>query len=477
MTDFSTQNMAFRSVLVANRGEIAFRIMRSARACGLQCIAVYTHADAQAEYVEFADQAVLIGEGPAGDSYLSTERILAAARETNVQAIHPGYGFLSESADFAKAVRGAGLVFIGPPTRAIVAMGNKAQAKRLMLAAGVPCLSGYQEADQSNVAFVAAAKVIGYPVMIKAAAGGGGRGMRLVLNAASLEHDLGQARAEAKGAFGSDELILEKAVLRPRHVEIQIFADGQGNCIHLGERDCSTQRRHQKIIEESPSPAVGDALRKAMGDAAIKVAKAVDYEGAGTVEFLLDEDGQFYFLEMNTRLQVEHPVTEMVAGLDLVAMQFDQAQGQALPLVQSDVAISGHAIEVRLYAEDPTDNFLPSSGLIDLWKPGTGDGIRIDSGIRSGQMVSPYYDPMLAKIVAHGATRDQARQRLIKALRETVLFGVKSNRDFLIELLSAPAFVDGKATTALIAETFGYEGPQVHEPEFIDVATAAVMYF
>lgn len=469
---------AFSSVLVANRGEIALRIMRTARDMGLETIAVYTIADAAAEHVAFADQAVLIGDGPVGDSYLSIEKILDAALQTGAGAIHPGYGFLSENAAFAAAVADAGLEFIGPDPKAISAMGNKAAAKRLMQQASVPCVPGYEGEDQSDTAFIKAAKAIGLPVMIKAAAGGGGRGMRLVDDPDRLKDDLALARAEALAAFGSDELILEQAILRPRHVEVQVFADTHGNVLHLGERDCSVQRRHQKVIEEAPSPAVSPDLRDQMGAAAVEAARAIGYVGAGTVEFLLAESGAFYFLEMNTRLQVEHPVTEMVTGLDLVALQLDAAAGKPLPFTQDDVRLDGHAIEVRLYAEEPTNDFLPSSGDVALLKlPTAASGVRVDAGIRAGQPVSPYYDPMLAKIIAHGATRQEARQKLISALKSTALFGPKTNRDFLIELLEQPGFSDGTATTAFIGETYGSEGPQESVAGFETVAIAGALLF
>jgi geranyl-CoA carboxylase alpha subunit len=473
----SGKSPPFHSVLIANRGEIALRIMRTARARGLRCIAIYTDTDAGAEYVDYADLAVRIGAGPVASSYLSIARIIAAAHCSGAEAVHPGYGFLSENAAFAQAVLDAGLVFVGPPPKTIAAMGNKAAAKRLMQGAGVPCVPGYEGAEQADAAFEQAAKDIGYPVMIKAAAGGGGRGMRLVETASGLPSGLDLARSEASGAFGSDELILEAAIQRPRHVEIQIFADRHGNFIHLGERDCSTQRRHQKVIEEAPSPAMTPDLRDKIGAAAIKAAKAVGYEGAGTVEFLLDSDNNFYFLEMNTRLQVEHPVTEAVTGLDLVAMQFDVAQGLPLALAQPDVSMQGHAIEARLYAEDPAQGFLPSSGRVLHWQPPSGAGIRVDSGIRTGQDVSVHYDSMLAKITAFGEGREQARQRLITALGGTAIFGVSSNRDFLLEMLASNTFAEGQATTALIADLYGTDGPVAKDADFADVAALAAHWY
>jgi geranyl-CoA carboxylase alpha subunit len=444
----------FQSLLIANRGEIACRIIRTARAQGLRCIAVYSDADAGAPHVRLADQAVRIGPGPSAQSYLSIPSILAAAKEAGAEAIHPGYGFLSENTDFARAVVDAGLVFIGPPPEAIEAMGDKAAAKRAMIAAGVPCVPGYEDADQSDATLIAAAARIGYPIMVKASAGGGGRGMRFVANAEALPDALASARDEARNAFGSDTLILERAIVRPRHVEIQIFADSHGHCLHLGERDCSVQRRHQKVLEEVPCPVLTSVQRDAMGAAAIAAALAVGYVGAGTVEFLLDASGAFYFLEMNTRLQVEHPVTEMVTGLDLVALQFSVARGEALPFSQADVRLSGHAIEARLYAEDPAADFLPATGRIDLWHAADGEGVRIESGVTSGQTIPPFYDAMFAKVIAWGETREIARARLIAALKGTAAFGPPTNADFLIALLSQPAFVMGEATTALIAEAY-----------------------
>ncbi|MDD9909075.1 MAG: ATP-grasp domain-containing protein [Ahrensia sp.] len=441
-----------RSVLVANRGEIACRVMRTVQAQGLRAIAVYSQADAQSPHVKMADESVCIGPPPVGESYLDMDAILEAARKTGADAIHPGYGFLSENADFARACKEAGIIFIGPPAAAIDAMGNKAQAKRLMIAANVPCVPGYEGEDQAQERFTAAANEIGYPVMVKAAAGGGGRGMRLVHSADKLEEALKTARSEAQNAFGSGELILEKAILRPRHVEVQVFADAHGNCIHLNERDCSVQRRHQKVVEEAPCPVLTTKLRDAMGQAAVDAARAIDYRGAGTVEFLLGDDGGFYFLEMNTRLQVEHPVTEMITGLDLVALQLQVARGEPLGFEQGNVALSGHAIEVRLYAEDATQDFLPSTGDIVLWdKPAIA---RTDDGIETGGSVSPFYDPMLAKIVTHGETRDIARLKLIRALGESALFGPQTNRDFLIACLEREDFANGAATTAFIAENF-----------------------
>jgi geranyl-CoA carboxylase alpha subunit len=466
----------FDSILVANRGEIAVRVIRTAQAQGYRTIAVYSAADAGAPHVLLADEAVLIGPPPARDSYLDPERILQAAAATRAGAVHPGYGFLSENAAFARACEDAGIVFIGPSASAIELMGNKAAAKRLMLAAGVPCVPGYQGEDQSDAALIAAAGDIGVPLMVKAAAGGGGRGMRLVEDLANLPTAIAAARSEAENAFGSGELILERAVLRPRHVEIQIFSDTHGNHLHLGERDCSVQRRHQKVLEESPCPVLTPALRAAMGAAAVSAARSIDYRGAGTVEFLLDSAGNFYFLEMNTRLQVEHPVTEMVTGLDLVALQLLVAQGCPLPLAQQDITLSGHAIEARLYAEDTVNGFLPASGTIHRWQPPRGEGTRVDHGVATGQEVSPFYDPMLAKIIAWGEDRASACRRLRRALQTTVLLGPANNRQFLLDVLDSQQFQSGAATTAFIAEAFPH-GVMSAPVELAHCCCAAVLQY
>ena len=468
---------SFNSILIANRGEIALRVMRSAKALGYRTIAVYSEADTGAPHVEAADDAVLIGPAPTGQSYLDAERVLKAAEASGAEAIHPGYGFLSENADFARACAAAGLVFIGPPGEAIDLMGNKAAAKRHMIAAGVPCIPGYEGVDQSDRAFVSAAEEIGLPLMVKAAAGGGGRGMRLVEDASRLLDALASARSEALNAFASDELILEKALLRPRHVEMQIFADAHGAVVHMGERDCSVQRRHQKVVEEAPCPVMNSDLRSRMGAAAVEAARSIDYCGAGTVEFLLDEAGDFYFLEMNTRLQVEHPVTEMITGLDLVALQIQVADGRPLGLAQEDIRLDGHAIEARLYAEDVAQDFLPSASRIERWAAATGAGVRFDSGIRSGQDISPFYDPMIAKAVAWGETREVARHRLIEALKQTTVFGLTTNRRFLIGVLASGAFAAGAATTAFIAEQFDAAQLSDPKPGLTEAALAAVLMF
>ena len=465
----------FNSILIANRGEIACRVIRTAKKMGYRTVAVYSDADAGAPHVQLADDAVRIGPGPVGESYLVPELILQAAASSGAESIHPGYGFLSENAAFAEAVESAGLVFIGPTREAIDVMGNKAESKRRMIEAGVPCVPGYEGHDQSDAVLLAEGLKIDLPLMVKAAAGGGGRGMRLVHKQADLANAIKLARAEAEGAFGSGELILEKAIIKPRHVEIQVFADTMGNTIHLGERDCSVQRRHQKVVEEAPCPVMTPELREKMGQSAIDAAKSVNYRGAGTVEFLLDDSGFFYFLEMNTRLQVEHPVTELITGLDLVALQIKVAQGEPLGLSQDDINLEGHAIEVRLYTEDPSQDFLPASGPVDLWAPASGVGVRVDSGISTGQAISPFYDPMVAKVIGYGPTREAARLRLIGALKETVLFGTPNNKDFLIQCLEKQSFIDGAATTAFIAEEFSDAELEIQPASFTDSAVAATL--
>ncbi|GMG86745.1 geranyl-CoA carboxylase subunit apha [Biformimicrobium ophioploci] len=444
--------MLMNKILVANRGEIAVRVLRTAREQGYRTVAVYSDADAQAPHVRMADEAVCIGGARAAESYLDIENILRAIALTGADAVHPGYGFLSENAAFARACAQTGVTFIGPSAEAIELMGSKRLSKLAMQAAGVPCIPGYEGAEQSDGALIDAARKIGFPVMVKASAGGGGRGMRLVSSEEEIGTHLASARSEATSAFGSGELILEKALLAPRHIEVQVFADQYGNTVYLGERDCSVQRRHQKIIEEAPSPFVDDTLREAMGRAAVRAAQSCDYIGAGTVEFLVDAQRNFYFLEMNTRLQVEHPVTEMVTGLDLVALQLQVAEGKPLPLAQEDVRLHGHAVEVRLYAEDPRNEFLPQSGRLLQWYVPELAGVRLDSGVGSGSEVTPFYDPMLAKLVAWGEDRTTAIRRLGSALAGMQLVGVHNNRHFLQDALQHPVFVEGQATTAFVPE-------------------------
>jgi geranyl-CoA carboxylase alpha subunit len=438
----------FFKILVANRGEIALRITHTARKLGYGVVAVYSDADRDALHVREADAAVRIGEARPAQSYLNIQAIIAAAKVSGAGAVHPGYGFLAENADFARACRDAGLVFIGPSPEAIKAMGNKAEAKEIMQKAGVPVVPGYQGADQSDAVMLREANRIGFPVMIKAVAGGGGRGMRLVADAASFPDALRSARSEAKTAFGDDTVILERAIQNPRHIEIQVFGDRYGNAIHLGERDCSVQRRHQKLIEEAPSPAVSPRLRQRMGDVAVAAVRALRYEGAGTLEFLLDESGEFYFMEMNTRLQVEHPVTEAITGLDLVELQLRVASGEPLGLVQEEIKFSGHAIEIRLCAEDAAHDFMPQSGIIARWR--VADNIRVDHAMQSGTEISPFYDSMIAKLIAFGSSREEARSRLICGLEQMVAFGVTTNQSFLMACLRHPVFAKGAATTGFI---------------------------
>jgi acetyl-CoA carboxylase biotin carboxylase subunit len=441
-----------RSILIANRGEIACRIVRSCQRLGIRTVAVYSEADVGAKHVQLADTAVLIGPPPAPDSYLNQNAILDAAHQTGVDAIHPGYGFLAENAEFARACAQVGVIFIGPNPAAMALMGNKRAAKELVAQAGVPVLPGYGGVDQSDGRFLTEAAQIGLPIMVKAAAGGGGKGMRLVFEREELPDALAACRREAQQSFGSDELLLEKIVFQPRHVEFQLFGDQQGNLIHLGERDCSIQRRQQKVIEESPSPALTPQLRTRMGETAVAAARAVNYDNAGTVEFLLDANGDFYFLEMNTRLQVEHLVTEMVTGVDLVAWQIQVAAGEPLPLKQDEISLTGHAIEARLYAENPANDFLPVTGPVLLWHAPTGDGVRVDDGIQTGEEVSIHYDPMLAKIIAHGPDRKTAVQRLVRALRTAVLLGFTHNLPYLQAIVQQPDFEAGQYSTHFLAD-------------------------
>jgi geranyl-CoA carboxylase alpha subunit len=445
----------FSKILVANRGEIACRVMRSARALGYRTVAVYSEPDAAAPHVAMADEALALGGHSAAESYLRGEALITAARRCGADAVHPGYGFLSERADFAQAVLDAGLVFIGPPPAAILAMGNKAGAKRRMLAAGVPCAPGYLGEAQDDATLRREALALGLPLLVKAVAGGGGRGMRLVRRTEELDEALAGARREAQSAFGDGTLMLERLVERGRHIEIQVFADAHGHALHLGERDCTAQRRRQKVVEEAPSPVVSAAMREAMGRDAVAAALAVGYVGAGTVEFIVDEAMQHHFLEMNTRLQVEHPVTECITGLDLVEWQLRVAAGEALPLQQSQIAFQGHAIEVRLYAEDPYAGFVPQTGRIDWWRPQIAarqPGVRVDDGIREGGTVSPYYDAMLAKFIVHGRDRDDAIRRLAAALEDAPLLGPVNNGRFLRDLIRHPAFRAAWLHTGLLDE-------------------------
>ena len=445
----------FDAVLVANRGEIAVRVIRTLRRLGIRSIAVYSDADAGALHTDEADEAVRIGPAPARDSYLSIERVLQAARQTGAQAIHPGYGFLSENAAFARACADAGVAFIGPPADAIVAMGDKIRAKRTVEAAGVPVVPGVHEPGMDEAALVEAARRVGFPLMVKASAGGGGKGMRVVSEAATLPEAIAAARREALGAFGDDDLLLERYVTTPRHIEVQVFADTHGNVVHLGERECTLQRRHQKVVEECPSPVVDEALRARMGAAAVEAARACGYVNAGTVEFIVNGEGaggvdtEFFFLEMNTRLQVEHPVTEEVYGVDLVEWQLRVAAGQPLPRTQEQLRPSGWAVEVRVYAEDPSRGFLPTGGrVLELTEPG--HDVRVDTGIRTGTVVGTDYDPMLAKLIATGPTRLEALRRLDAGLSQFTVLGVQTNLAFLRALLAHPEVQWGRLDTGLI---------------------------
>lgn len=440
----------FTKVLVANRGEIARRVMRTCRRLGIATVAVYSDADQDAPHVADADEAVRLGPAPATESYLDIELVIEAALVTGAEAIHPGYGFLSENAAFAEACKEAGITFIGPNVEAIRVMGDKGESKRLLEPAGVPMVPGIHTPGLTDEDLLAAADNVGFPALVKAVAGGGGKGMRTVQSKAELPDALAAARREATNAFGDDTLIMERYVTSSRHVEVQVFGDTHGNVIHLFERECSVQRRHQKVVEETPSPAVDDALRKEMGEAAVRAAKAVDYEGAGTVEFLLADTGEFFFLEMNTRLQVEHPITEAITGLDLVELQLRVAAGEELPVSQDQVTSTGHAVEVRLYAEDPAAGFLPQLGTVAVFDvPGDAD-VRLDTGVEDGSEVTRFYDPMLAKLIVHGPDRATSLARMAEVLADTAILGVASNVDHLRAIVSHPEFLDGNVTTAFL---------------------------
>jgi geranyl-CoA carboxylase alpha subunit len=458
-----------RKLLIANRGEIAVRVITTAKRMGVATVAVYSDADATAPHVLAADQAERIGPPRASDSYLSIEALLAAAERSGADAVHPGYGFLSESAAFASACADAGLTFVGPSPEAIAAMGDKRRAKDIMIEAGVPCVPGWHSEGADDAALAAAAEELGLPLLIKASAGGGGRGMRIVTEADKIAAALTSARNEAEAGFGDGSLILEKVIDPARHVEVQVMGDSHGAVVHLGARDCSLQRRHQKVIEETPPPGLPAAMIEGLCAAAVTAAKAIDYVGAGTVEFLVG-DGGFYFLEMNTRLQVEHPVTEMITNLDLVAWQLQIAAGGPLPLTQDAIAFSGHAMEARLYAEDPA-TLLPRTGTVLDWQPASGDGVRIDAGIATGSEIGIHYDPLLAKIVAHGPDRESARKRLAEAIGDTRLLGATTNKAYLLALLALPDFVAGKPTTALAANVKIAAAP---DEETIALAAATV---
>ena len=469
--------MKFSKVLVANRGEIAVRVMQTAKAMGYQTVAVYSDADRNARHVQEADEAVYIGASKVSESYLSITKIIEACKKTGADAVHPGYGFLSENTDFAQACIDNQIAFIGPTASAIELMGSKRLSKIAMIEAGVPCVPGY-EGDRQDLEYLATqAEQIGFPIMVKASAGGGGRGMRLVQQSSELVEALQTARSEAENAFGSGELILEKAVIAPRHVEIQVFGDTHGNYVYLFERDCSIQRRHQKVVEEAPCPVMTPELRQQMGEAAVAAAKACAYVGAGTVEFLLDASGEFYFLEMNTRLQVEHPVTELITGLDLVEWQLRVANGEELPLQQHELTLNGHAIEVRLYAEDPRQDFLPQTGQVLRWKPTILPNVRIDHGMLATDEVSPFYDPMVAKVIAYGKTREDAIRLLARAVDDCVLLGVNSNKQFLVNLLRHPVVVAGNTNTAFIQQHFQDDSSLHHQVLSLETLAIAAALF
>lgn len=441
-----------KKILVANRGEIACRVMRTAKQMGLTTVAVYSDADKHAQHVKLADEAYHIGPAPSKDSYLVADKIIDVAKQTSVDCIHPGYGFLSENSEFALACEQNDIAFIGPPASSIEAMGSKTRAKEIMHEANVPLVPGYYGDNQDTEFLKAEAEKIGYPVLIKAAFGGGGKGMRVVEHAKDFISALEGAKREAKAGFGNDLVLLERYVTKPRHVEVQVFADNHGNCVYLGDRDCSLQRRHQKVIEEAPAPGLSDSLRKEMGEAAVRCAQAINYRGAGTVEFLLCGD-EFFFMEMNTRLQVEHPVTEMVTGVDLVSWQINVAAGGKLPLSQADIQLQGHSFEARIYAEDPSNDFIPCSGCIDaLFTPTESEFVRIDTGIAAGDEISPFYDPMIAKLIVHDDNREAALGRLSKALQQFHLAGFSCNVNFLHNLANHPTFQAGAPDTHFIED-------------------------
>ena len=441
----------FNKILIANRGEIACRIIKTAQALGVRCVAVYSDADKDARHVAMADEAYHIGPSPSKDSYLRADVILNVAKKSGAQAVHPGYGFMSENPDFAQACADSGIEFIGPPVGAIKAMGSKSAAKEIMSGASVPLVPGYHGEDQDPALLKSEAEKIGYPVLLKAAYGGGGKGMRIVNAAEEFDDALASAKREATAGFGNDKMLLEKYLTQPRHVEIQVFADKHGNAIYLSERDCTVQRRHQKVIEEAPAPGLSPEVRVAMGEAAVRAAQAIDYVGAGTVEFLYDVDGSFYFMEMNTRLQVEHPVTEMITGQDLVRWQLMVANGEQLPLTQDQVTIEGHAFEVRIYAEDPDNDFLPATGKLNyLRQPDQNNHVRVDTGVRENDEVSTFYDPMIAKLIVWDENRDRALQRMLRALDDYRISGLRTNLSFLSSLLEHPSFKNVDLDTGFI---------------------------
>jgi len=457
-----------KKCLIANRGEIAVRIIRACRELGIEAVAVYSSVDKTARHTQLADMAVWIGEATPTASYLNSQTLIDVAIETDCDCVHPGYGFLSESAEFAQAVMDAGLVWVGPPPEAIRQMGVKTTARALMESAGVPIVPGFQSEDATDDEWLTQADRIGYPVMVKASGGGGGKGIRVVQSAGDLLDSIQSAQREAKQAFNDPRVFLERYIENGRHIEIQVLADTHGNTVHLFERECSTQRRHQKIIEESPSPIVGEAMREQMGASAVSAAEAVGYTNAGTVEFIATDDGAYYFLEMNTRLQVEHPVTEMVTGLDLVQLQFQVANGEALPFTQDDLTQTGHAIECRIYAEDAHNQFLPAIGTVQIFVPPDGNGVRVDSGIQSGDEITIHYDPMIAKLIVHDRDREAAIRRMLAALRQTVILGTTTNLDFLMAIIDHPTFRAGNVHTRYVDENLADLLPDA--PELDDLA-------
>jgi acetyl-CoA carboxylase biotin carboxylase subunit len=467
-----------QKILIANRGEIALRIIRTARKMGIATVAVYSEADRQALHVRQADEAILIGPAPSIQSYLNKDRILEAARLTGADAIHPGYGFLSENASFARAVQEAGLTFIGPNPESIRLMGSKLAAKEAVKKYGIPLVPGLDQAVDDPKEAIKLARSIGFPILIKASAGGGGKGMRIVENESELESQMERAISEAQSAFGDGSVFIEKYVTKPRHIEIQVLADGHGNTLHLFERECSIQRRHQKVVEEAPSAVLTPEIRKAMGEAAVRVARACDYLGAGTVEFLVDEKLDFYFLEMNTRLQVEHPVTELITGIDLVEQQIRIARGEALRYKQEDLRIEGHAVELRVYAEDPFHQFLPSIGKIIRYERPGGIGIRLDDGYEEGMEIPIFYDPMIAKLIAYGRTRDEAINRMHKAIEEYIVEGVATTLPFGKFAMEHPAFRSGDFDTGFIGKYFTPEALEAQRKEEGEIAAlvAARLY-
>jgi len=465
-----TDQLPFSKVLVANRGEIAVRVIRACRELGVRTVAVYSTADEDAPHVALADEAVCVGPPPPEASYLHVGRLVDAARRTGAEAVHPGYGFLAENPAFARACEEAGLVFVGPPSHVIASLGDKDRARQLARRLEVPTVPGHPAADDETLE--RAAHALGFPVLLKAAAGGGGRGMRLVRDPAEFRSALASARREVRAAFGDDAVLVEKFLDRPRHVEVQVVADRYGAVVHLGERECSVQRRHQKVVEEAPSPAVDGPLRAKLAEAAVRLVREAGYVNAGTVEFLLDRNGHFYFLEVNTRLQVEHPVTEMVTGVDLVHLQLQVAAGRPLPMRQDQVAWRGHAVEARVYAEDPERDFAPCPGRILLLREPHLPGVRVDSGVRQGQEVPVHYDPILAKVVAWAPDRRAAASRLAQALREYVLLGPRTNVDFLLDVVTHPAFVSGEVSTQFVEEAFGRWRAPDPPPQAVAVAAA-----